>query len=1042
MSDPKGQDRSTRIELSRPAGGGRLEIKKTVESGMVRQSFSHGRSKAVAVEVKRARPVPGQIARATPPAAPPSPAAPATPPPAAVRPTGVAPNIVKPLPPQAVAATPAPEPVAPPVVAEAPLPTPEAPPPVVSAPAVEPPPATPVKPPVVETPSQPVDVAPEPVAASEPASVAPVVPAPAPVAAEPPARPMTAGGRMTAPPTITGGGRMTAPPTVTGGGRMTAPPTRGAEPSRPTARGGEQARSGGGAGRSRMLLKPLTDEEKAVRLRALSEARKVEDEARKRAEENARRAAEEQLRRRTEEEAAARRKAEEEARKKADEDARRKAEEQARKLLDEEERRAKDQESRQQATAARRAAAEGRPVEEAVRKPAGPAPRPGLRTIQAETEDDDKKKAARGKAAVKRPGAGRPEKEREVKKPARLLLDEDDRQRVPSLAALRRHRERERRQMMGNVEAPQFAREVVLPETITVQELAARMAVRSTDVVKVLMKNGIMAGPAQVIDADTAELVVGEYGHKVKRVSEADVEIGIEGLADVADDLVPRPPVVTVMGHVDHGKTSLLDALRSTNVVAGEAGGITQHIGAYQVDIGHGRPVTFIDTPGHAAFTAMRARGASVTDIVVLVVAADDGVMPQTIEAIRHAKAAKVPIVVAINKIDKPEANPDRVKQELLSHDVVVEDFGGDVQSVPVSAVKRTGLEQLIEAIQLQAELLDLRANPNREAQGAIIEAKLDRGRGVAATVLVQRGTLKVGDIVVCGAAWGRVRALIDSKGDPIDEAGPSVPVEILGLDGVPEAGDIMQAVDSERRAREISEYRSRKKREQAQVVATGARSSLEDIFSALKSGESKELAVVIKSDVHGSLEAITAGLDKLKNDEVSVRILHGGVGAITESDVTLAVASRALIVGFNVRANAQARDLAKREGIDIRYYSIIYELLDEAKQMLSGMLAPEAREIILGHADVREVFNITKVGKIAGCRVTDGMFKRTARARLLRDDTVIFDGMLGSLKRFKDDVREVKEGFECGMSLEGYNDLRQGDVIEAYEVQEVARSL
>ena len=887
-------------------------------------------------------------------------------------------------------------------------------------------------PPVVEAPV-PVPVAPAPVAKEpEPVPPAPVTaapPAPAAKAPDPVQPPRQTAGPTAAP-------RPATPPQA-----RTAPPSaRGAEPSRPGFSRGEPPRPGGGpGGRSRMVLKPLTEEEKAVRLRALSEARKADEDARKRAEENARRAAEEQLRRKTEEEAAARRKAEEEARKKADEDARKRAEEQARKLLEEEERRAKDQDSREQATAARRAAAEGRPVEEA-RRPAGP--RPALRTLQAESEEDDKKKAARGKTPAKRPGTGRPEKDREVKKPARLLLDDDERQRVPSLAALRRHRERERRQMMGAQEQTQFAREVVLPETITVQELAARMAVRSTDVVKVLMKNGIMAGPAQVIDADTAELVVGEYGHKVKRVSEADVEIGIEGLADVEGDLVPRPPVVTVMGHVDHGKTSLLDALRSTNVVAGEAGGITQHIGAYQVDIGHGRPVTFIDTPGHAAFTAMRARGASVTDIVVLVVAADDGVMPQTIEAIRHAKAANVPIIVAINKIDKPEANPDVVKQELLSHEVVVEDFGGDVQAVPVSAIKRTGLEQLIEAIQLQAELLDLKANPNREAQGAIIEAKLDRGRGVAATVLVQRGTLKVGDIVVCGAAWGRVRALIDDKGEPIDEAGPSVPVEILGLDGVPEAGDIMQVVDGERRAREISEYRLRKKREQAQVVASGARSSLEDIFAALKSGESQELPVVIKSDVHGSLEAITAGLDNLKNDEVSVRILHGGVGAITESDVTLAVASRAMIVGFNVRANAQARDLAKREGIEIRYYSIIYELLDDAKQILSGMLAPEAREIILGHADVREVFNITKVGKIAGCRVTDGTIKRPARARLLRDNVVVFDGAIGSLKRFKDDVREVKEGFECGIALENYNDLRQGDVIEVYEVQEVARTL
>ncbi|HET6469920.1 MAG TPA: translation initiation factor IF-2 [Geminicoccaceae bacterium] len=482
--------------------------------------------------------------------------------------------------------------------------------------------------------------------------------------------------------------------------------------------------------------------------------------------------------------------------------------------------------------------------------------------------------------------------------------------------------------------------------------------------------------------------------------------------------------------------------IRTANVAAGEAGGITQHIGAYQVDIGTGRPVTFIDTPGHAAFTAMRARGAAVTDVVVLVVAADDGVMPQTVEAIRHAKAAKVPIVVAINKIDKPDADPERVKNELLNHEVVLEEFGGDVLSVAVSATKRTGLDRLIETIQLQAELLDLRANPKRPAQGTIIEAKLDRGRGVAATVLVQRGTLKVGDIVVCGAQWGRARALLNDRAEPVTAAGPAMPAEILGLDGVPDAGDTMVVVESEKRAREIAEYRQRKKREQQQLAAGGTRSSLEEMFSALRSGESKELPVVVKSDVHGSLEAIVAGLDRLKTEEVGVRVLHGGVGAITESDVTLAQASKAIIIGFNVRANALAREMARRDGIEIRYYSIIYELLDELKLMLSGMLAPEAREVVLGHAEIREVYSITKIGKVAGCRVVDGVIKRTARARLLRDNVVVFDGTLGSLKRFKDDVREVREGFECGMSLEGYNDIRQGDVIEAYEVQEFARSL
>ncbi|MGE3294315.1 MAG: translation initiation factor IF-2 [Geminicoccaceae bacterium] len=593
---------------------------------------------------------------------------------------------------------------------------------------------------------------------------------------------------------------------------------------------------------------------------------------------------------------------------------------------------------------------------------------------------------------------------------------------------------------MGSSEL--VVREVVLPESITVQDLAARMAVRGAEVVKVLMKNGILATINQTLDPDTAELVVSEFGHRVRRVSEADVEEGLEGTADVEENLQPRSPIVTVMGHVDHGKTSLLDALRSTDVAAREAGGITQHIGAYQVDIGSGRPVTFIDTPGHAAFTAMRARGASVTDIVILVVAADDGVMPQTVEAISHAKAAGVPMVVAINKIDRPDANPDRVKQELLTHDVVLEDFGGDVLGIPVSAIKHTNLDKLIEAVQLQAELLDLRANPDREAHGTIIEAKLDRGRGVVATVLVQRGTLKVGDIVVAGAQWGRVRALLDDRGQTVESAGPSTPVEILGLDGVPEPGDLLAAVENEKRAREITEYRQRKRRDQAQVIATGARGTLEDMFSQLRSGETGELPLVVKSDVHGSLEAITAGLDKISTDEVKVRILFGGVGAITESDVTLAAASKAAILGFNVRANAQAREMARRDGVEVRYYSIIYELLDEVKGLLSGMLKPESRETILGHAEIREIFNVPKIGRIAGCMVVDGLFRRNSKVRLLRDNVVIYDGVLGSLRRFKDDVREVKEGFECGMSIENYGDIRQGDVIEAYEIEEVARSL
>jgi translation initiation factor IF-2 len=624
----------------------------------------------------------------------------------------------------------------------------------------------------------------------------------------------------------------------------------------------------------------------------------------------------------------------------------------------------------------------------------------------------------------------------------RVVLDSDSEvleRRGPSLAAIRRQRERERRQAQQAETGP-IVREVILPETITVAELANRMAVRGADVVKQVMKMGVMATINQVIDADTAELLVAEFGHQAKRVSEADVESGLGGIEDRTEDVQPRAPVVTVMGHVDHGKTSLLDALRQSDVAAHEAGGITQHIGAYQVDIGTGRPVTFIDTPGHAAFTEMRARGAKVTDIVVLVVAADDGVMPQTIEAINHAKAAQVPVVVAINKIDRPDADPERVKQALLNHELVLEAYGGDVLHAEVSATARTNLDKLIEIIQLQAEVLELKANPNREAQGVVIEAKLDRGRGVVATVLIQRGTLHVGDIIVCGGQWGRVRALVGDRGQPVEEAGPSVPVEILGLDGVPDAGDPLVVVDRERRAREITEYRQRKRREQT-AAATG-RGTVEEMFSQLAGDEASELPVVVKSDVHGSMEAIVAGLEKLGTDEVAVRVLHSGVGAITESDVTLAMASKAMIIGFNVRANAQARELARREGVEIRYHSIIYELLDEVKAGLSGLLSPTARETTLGHAEVREVFTITKVGRIAGCRVIDGLIRRGARARLLRDDIVIHDGALGSLKGFKDDVGEVRDGFECGFGLEGWNDLREGDVIEAYEVEQVARTL
>jgi len=547
-----------------------------------------------------------------------------------------------------------------------------------------------------------------------------------------------------------------------------------------------------------------------------------------------------------------------------------------------------------------------------------------------------------------------------------------------------------------------------------------------------------------VIDADTAQLIAEEMGHTVKRVAASDVE---EGLFDVADDhasdTTPRPPVVTVMGHVDHGKTSLLDALRHANVVSGEAGGITQHIGAYQVTSPEsGKKITFIDTPGHAAFTAMRARGAKVTDIVILVVAADDGVMPQTIEAINHAKAAKVPMIVAINKIDKPEAKAERVRTELLQYEVQVESFGGDVVDVEVSAKNKTNLDKLLEMIALQADLLDLKTNPDRPAEGTVIEAKLDRGRGPVATVLVQRGTLKVGDIIVAGAEMGRVRALINDQGETVQEAGPSVPVEVLGFNGPPEAGDRLAVVENEARAREVTSYRAHQKREKSAASNAGMRGSLEQMMSQLKTTGRKDFPLVIKADVQGSLEAILGSLEKLGTDEVAARILHAGVGGISESDVTLAEGFNAAIIGFSVRANKEAAALAKRNGIEIRYYNIIYDLVDDVKKAMSGLLAPTLRETMLGNAQILEVFNISKVGKIAGCRVTDGTVERGANVRLIRDNVVVHEGKLSTLKRFKDEVKEVQSGQECGMAFESYQDMRVGDVIECYRVETIQRSL
>jgi translation initiation factor IF-2 len=613
-------------------------------------------------------------------------------------------------------------------------------------------------------------------------------------------------------------------------------------------------------------------------------------------------------------------------------------------------------------------------------------------------------------------------------------------ERMRSLASVRRAREKERqKQLQAMRMEAKVVRDVIVPEVITVQELANRMAERGADVIKTLMRMGVMATITQSIDADTAELVVAEFGHNIKRVSDADVEIGLRGESDAELDLLARPPVVTVMGHVDHGKTSLLDALRKTDVAVHEAGGITQHIGAYQVTLAGGARITFIDTPGHAAFTQMRARGARVTDIVVLVVAADDGVMPQTVEAITHAKAAAVPIIVAINKIDRPDANPDRVRTELLQYGIQVEDMGGETLSVPVSAKLGTNLDKLTEAILLQAEVLDLKANPNRSAEGVIIETKVERGRGAVATCLVQRGSLRIGDIFVAGSEWGRVRGLMDATGSEVEAAGPGMPVEILGLNGTPAAGDDLVVVPSEARAREVTEFRQRRLRD-ARTTAT--RGTFEQMMNRIQQGQTKELALVVKADVHGSTEAIVGALEKLSTDDVSVNVLHAGVGGINESDVTLARASNALIIGFNVRANPQAREMARRDGVEIRYYSIIYELADEIKQLLSGMVAPTLREHILGYADIREVFTITKVGKIAGCMVTEGLVRRGAKLRLLRDSVVIHEGELGQLRRFKEDVREVKEGYDCGIAIAGYQDIQVGDTIECYEIQEVARQL
>jgi len=839
-----------------------------------------------------------------------------------------------------------------------------------------------------------------------------------------------------------------------------APPPRAAAPAgqrsaQSSSRGGpppagNQPRApGSGAAPSG---RPLTQAEQAIRQRVLEENRRMEAQREREAREQqalmVRSAAEEAVRRAEEEKRRA-----EEAVREAEESARRAAELARNPPPPAPAAAPTARPGRAEAPVVRRSAVA--PAAAPAAAPATPAARLSLRP-RGDEGDDDRRGAAR------RPGGGAPSGPGGVRRaapaPARktplapdrrntgrvdvaaAIEGEDERSR--SIASMRRARERDRRQQeLARLRSGQekVTRDVIIPEAITVQELANRMAARGGEVVKALFRMGVMATLTQTIDADTAQLVVEEFGHRVKRVAESDVEVGLEGDTDIDTDMVPRAPVVTIMGHVDHGKTSLLDALRKTDVAAREAGGITQHIGAYQVQMPGGERITFLDTPGHEAFTAMRARGAGVTDMVVLVVAADDGVMPQTIEAIRHAKAADVPIIVAVNKIDKDGVNLDRVRQELLMHEIVVESLGGDTQEVQVSATKRLNLDKLAEAISLQAEVLDLKANPKRAAEGTVIESKLDRGRGPLATVLVQKGTLRQGDIVVAGAEWGRVRAVVNDKGQQVKEAGPSSPVELLGLSGVPGAGENFVVVENEARAREVTEFRQRKLREKQAASLSATRGTLTDMLARIALGEQKEVAVVVKADVQGSAEAIGVTLGKLGNEEVRVRVLHSAVGQITESDVQLAKASNAIVVAFNVRATSQAREMAQRDGVDIRYYSIIYEVSDDIEKLFKGKLAPVQREKFIGYAQILQVFEVKRLGKVAGCRITEGVVKRGCGVRLLREGVVIHQGELSTLRRFKDDVKEVANGYECGMGFLNYDDIRVDDQIECYEVETVA---
>lgn len=814
---------------------------------------------------------------------------------------------------------------------------------------------------------------------------------------------------------------------------------------------------------SGVVLRTLTEDERSARASALADAKVREVEERRHAEEEAqRRAVRESAERADREAAEARRKAEEE-RHRHEEEAKRKAETEAKKRFGEGEQPqsvARPATGTSAAPAARPGAPMARPGTTTTARPGTTTARPGTTTQRpggpvgrapavaaGPDEDDGPRQIHRGPGGAARPVVAPkpthkpgPQKERGRLTVVTAFNADDVRER--SIASFRRRTQRLKGHA-ANEPKEKLIREVVIPEAITIQELANRMSERAVEIIRMLMKQGAIHKITDVIDADTAQLIAEELGHTVKRVAASDVEEGLFDAIDDSTDTEPRSPVVTVMGHVDHGKTSLLDALRHANVVSGEAGGITQHIGAYQVlSPESGKKITFIDTPGHAAFTAMRARGAKVTDIVVLVVAADDGVMPQTIEAINHAKAARVPIIVAINKIDKPDAKPERVRTELLQHEVQVESFGGEVVDVEVSAKNKTNLDKLLEMIALQADILDLKTNSDRPAEGTVIEAKLDRGRGPVATVLVQRGTLRVGDIIVAGAEMGRVRALISDQGETVQEAGPSVPVEVLGFNGPPEAGDRLAVVENEARARQVTSYRAHQKRENAAASISGMRGSLEQMMSQLKTAGRKEFPLIIKADVQGSLEAILGSLEKLGTDEVAARILHAGVGGISESDVTLAEGFNAAIIGFSVRANKEAAAAAKRNGIEIRYYNIIYDLVDDVKKAMSGLLAPTLRETMLGNAAILEIFNISKVGKVAGCRVTDGTVERGANVRLIRDNVVVHEGKLSTLKRFKDEVKEVQSGQECGMAFENYHDMRAGDVIECYRVETIQRSL